>query len=63
VLRSILVALDATAASAPAQQLALHLAKRCGCQITGMAVLNRGYLTAPTLWALGAWRTRSTAIR
>jgi nucleotide-binding universal stress UspA family protein len=53
VLRSILVALDATAASAAAQQLALRLAKRCGCQITGMAVLDRGYLTAPTAVGIG----------
>jgi nucleotide-binding universal stress UspA family protein len=53
VLRSILVALDATAASAAAQQLALRLAKRFGSQITGMAVLDRGYLTAPTAVGIG----------
>lgn len=52
-LRSILVALDATAASAAAQQLALRLAKRFGSQITGMAVLDRGYLTAPTAVGIG----------
>jgi nucleotide-binding universal stress UspA family protein len=53
VLRSILVALDATAASATAQRLALRLAKRFGSQITGMAVLDRGYLTAPTAVGIG----------
>ncbi|MGH6917701.1 MAG: universal stress protein [Geminicoccaceae bacterium] len=52
-LRSILVALDATAASAAAQQLALRLTKRFGSQITGMAVLDRGYLTAPTAVGIG----------
>jgi nucleotide-binding universal stress UspA family protein len=53
VLRSILVALDATAASATAQQLALRLAKRFGSQVTGMAVLDRAYLTAPTAVGIG----------
>jgi len=53
VLRSILVALDATAASAAAQQLALRLAKRFGSQITGIAVLDRAYLTAPTAVGIG----------
>jgi nucleotide-binding universal stress UspA family protein len=53
VLRSILVALDATAASAAAQRLALRLAKRFGSQITGIAVLDRGYLAAPTAVGIG----------
>jgi nucleotide-binding universal stress UspA family protein len=53
VLRSILVALDATAASAAAQQLALRLTKRFGSQITGIAVLDRAYLTAPTAVGIG----------
>jgi nucleotide-binding universal stress UspA family protein len=53
VLRSILVALDATAASATAQQLALRLAKRFDSQVTGMAVLDRAYLTAPTAVGIG----------
>ena len=52
-LRSILVALDATAASAAAQQLALRLTKRFGSQITGIAVLDRAYLTAPTAVGIG----------
>jgi len=53
VLRSILIALDATAASAAAQQLALRLTKRFGSQITGIAVLDRAYLTAPTAVGIG----------
>lgn len=52
-LRSILVALDATAASAAAQQVALRLTKRFGSQITGIAVLDRAYLTAPTAVGIG----------
>lgn len=52
-LRSILVALDATAASAAAQRLALHLTSRLGSQITGIAVLDRAYLTAPTAVGIG----------
>jgi nucleotide-binding universal stress UspA family protein len=53
VLRSILVALDATAASAAAQQLALRLTRRFESQITGIAVLDRAYLTAPTAVGIG----------
>jgi nucleotide-binding universal stress UspA family protein len=53
VLRSVLVALDATGASAAAQRVALSLAKRFGSQITGMAVLDRGYITAPTAVGIG----------
>ena len=52
-LRSILVALDATAASVAAQHLAIVLTKRFGSQITGMAVLDRGYFTAPTAVGIG----------
>lgn len=52
-LRSILVALDGTAASAAAQQLALRLTKRFGSQITGIAVLDRAYITAPTAVGIG----------
>jgi hypothetical protein len=53
VLRSILVALDETAASAAAQQLALRLAKRFASQITGLAVLDRAYITAATAVGIG----------
>jgi nucleotide-binding universal stress UspA family protein len=53
VLRSILVALDATAASAAAQELALRLTKRFGSRIAGIAVLDRAYLTAPTAVGIG----------
>jgi nucleotide-binding universal stress UspA family protein len=53
VLRSILVALDATPASAAAQRLALRLTQRFGSQITGIAVLDRAYLTAPTAVGIG----------
>ena len=48
VLRSILVALDSTPASSTAQDLAIDLAKRLRCQITGIAVLDRAHITAPT---------------
>jgi nucleotide-binding universal stress UspA family protein len=53
VLRSILVALDSTPASSAAQDLAIDLAKRLQAQITGMAVLDRGYITAPTAVGIG----------
>jgi nucleotide-binding universal stress UspA family protein len=53
VLRSILVALDATAASAAAQRLALRLTKRFGSRITGIAVLDRAFITAPTAVGIG----------
>jgi nucleotide-binding universal stress UspA family protein len=52
-LRSILVALDATPASSAAQRLAIDLAKRLECQITGIAILDRGYITAPTAVGIG----------
>ena len=52
-LRSILVALDATAASAAAQKLALRLTQQFAGQITGIAVLDRGYITAPTAVGIG----------
>jgi nucleotide-binding universal stress UspA family protein len=53
VLRSILVALDATAASAAAQELALRLAQRFASEITGITVLDRSYITAPTAVGIG----------
>jgi len=53
VLRSILVALDSTEASATAQQLALRLAKKFTSQISGMAILDRAYITAPTAVGIG----------
>jgi nucleotide-binding universal stress UspA family protein len=53
VLRSILVALDATPASAAAQRLAIELARRCDCQITGLAILDRDHITAPTAVGIG----------
>lgn len=52
-LRSILVALDATSAGMAAQLLALRLAKKFASQITGIAVLDRAYLTAPTAVGIG----------
>jgi nucleotide-binding universal stress UspA family protein len=52
-LRSILVALDATPASTAAQRLAIDLAKRLHCQITGIAILDRAYITAPTAVGIG----------
>jgi len=53
VLRSILVALDSTPASSTAQDLAIDLAKRLQCQITGIAVLDRAHITAPTAVGIG----------
>jgi nucleotide-binding universal stress UspA family protein len=53
VLRSILVALDSTKASSTAQDLAIDLAKRLQCQITGIAVLDRAHITAPTAVGIG----------
>ena len=52
-LRSILVALDATPASSAAQALAIEMARRFDCQITGIAILDRAYITAPTAVGIG----------
>ena len=52
-LRSILVALDATQASSQAQQMALEMAKRLDCQITGLAILDRAHITSPTAVGIG----------
>jgi nucleotide-binding universal stress UspA family protein len=53
VLRSILVALDDTRASSQAQQLAIEMAKRLDCQITGLAILDRAHITSPTPVGIG----------
>jgi nucleotide-binding universal stress UspA family protein len=53
VLRSILVALDETPASSQAQQLAIEMAKRLDCQITGLAILDRAHITSPTAVGIG----------
>jgi nucleotide-binding universal stress UspA family protein len=53
VLRSILVALDATPASSEAQRLAVDMAKRQDAQITGLAILDRGHITSPTAVGIG----------
>lgn len=52
-LRSILVALDETPASASAQHLAVRLAEKFQSQITGLAVLDRSYIAAPTAVGIG----------
>ena len=52
-LRSILVALDATEASSQAQQLAIEMARRMDCQITGLAILDRAHITPPTAVGIG----------
>ena len=52
-LRSILVALDATPASSEAQRLAVDMAKRQDAQITGLAILDRGHITSPTAVGIG----------
>jgi nucleotide-binding universal stress UspA family protein len=53
VLRSILVALDDTAASSAAQQLAIDLAKQFDCQITGIGILDRAHITSPSAVGIG----------
>ncbi len=52
-LRSILVALDSTPASAAAQRLAVDLAKRHDCDLTGFAVLDRAHITPPMAVGIG----------
>jgi nucleotide-binding universal stress UspA family protein len=52
-LRSILVALDATPPSTAAQELAIEIARRCRCRITGLAILDRDHITAPTAVGIG----------
>ena len=52
-LRSILVALDATQASSQAQQLAIEMARRLDCQVTGLAILDRAHITQPTAVGIG----------
>ena len=52
-LGSILVALDDTQASSQAQQLAIEMAKRLDCQITGLAILDREHITSPTAVGIG----------
>lgn len=52
-LRSILVALDETGPSQAAQDLAVDLAKRTKADITGLAVLDRDHITAPTAVGIG----------
>lgn len=54
-LRSILIALDETAASTAAQQFAIDLAKRFGAEITGLAVLDRVHIAAPTAVGIGGF--------
>lgn len=52
-LRSILVALDETGPSQSGQALAIALAKQVKADITGLAVLDRGHITAPTAVGIG----------
>lgn len=52
-LRSILVALDATPASSAAQEIAIEIARRYECMITGLTVLDRAHITAPTAVGIG----------
>lgn len=54
-LRSILVALDDSGPSAAAQELAIDLARRFGAEITGLAVLDRAHITAPTAVGIGGF--------
>lgn len=52
-LRSILVALDDSNASHVAQVFAIGLAKRLDIEITGLAILDRAFITAPTPVSIG----------
>ena len=52
-LRSILVALDATPASIAAQAFAIEIARRCQCRIAGLAVFDRAHITAPAAVGIG----------
>ena len=52
-MRSVLVALDDTPAGAGAAKLALSLAARHGAAVTGVGVLDVGYLTAPEPGGVG----------
>lgn len=52
-LRSILVALDDSAPSHIAQDFAIALTKRLRIEITGLAILDRAFITAPTAVGIG----------
>lgn len=52
-LRSILVALDATPASSAAQELAIDFARKFECEITGLAILDREHITSPAAVGIG----------
>ena len=52
-LRSILVALDDTTPSHVAQDFAIGLTKRLKIEITGLAILDRAFITAPTAVGIG----------
>lgn len=52
-LRSILVALDETPASTAAQEFAIEIARAQRCAITGLTVLDRAHITAPTAVGIG----------
>jgi nucleotide-binding universal stress UspA family protein len=52
-LRTILVALDGSEPSRVAQEIAIGFARRFKADITGLAVLDRGYITAPTAVGIG----------
>lgn len=54
-LRSILIALDETAASTAALEFAIGLARRLRAEITGLAVLDRAHITAPTAVGIGGF--------
>lgn len=52
-LRSILVGLDNSPASSEAQRLAIDLARRLDAQVTGLGILDRDHITAPTPVGIG----------
>ena len=52
-LRSILVALDDTKPSHVAQDFAIGLTRRLEIEITGLAILDRAFITAPTAVGIG----------
>jgi hypothetical protein len=52
-MKSMLLALDDTPAAAAARQAAFTLAEATGARITGIAVLDVDYLTAPEPTGIG----------
>ena len=61
-IKSMVVAIDSTESSARAQEYALTLAKRYNAELTGIAVLDVPWITAPMATPRPATRSRPLAI-